>query len=92
MNRHYLHPQDGSKGQPEFAVAEKILVEDRATFRTGIEYIEKLESALSAAAQEAFENEVVDTQMTDNVIGNNCEFSSKEEWIASKIEEWTELK
>lgn len=53
------------------------------------EYIEKLETALSAAAQEAFENEVIDTQMTDNVIGSNCEFSSKEEWIDSKIKDWT---
>ena len=48
-----------------------------------------LEVTLFPDGELQFENEVVDTQMTDNVIGNNCEFSSKEEWIDSKIKDWT---
>lgn len=44
--------------------------------------------ALYKAANELYISQVVDTQMTQLVIGEGLEFSSKKEWIESKVEEW----
>lgn len=44
--------------------------------------------ALYKAAQELYESEVLDTGMYQLLIGEDLEFSSKQEWIDSKVEEW----
>lgn len=46
--------------------------------------------ALYIAAQVAYENEVVDTQMVESMIGKDCDFATKEEWIQARVEEWLE--
>lgn len=45
-------------------------------------------SALRFAAEQAYKNEVVDTGMEPVLIGEDLEFSSKEEWIAERIEDY----
>ena len=48
------------------------------------------ERALRAAAEEAYQSEVVDTAMERLIIGNQ-EFADKEDWIEQKMEEWMDL-
>lgn len=47
-----------------------------------------LKQALKFAADEVYYDEVVRTGMEDIVIGQGCDFVSKEEWILAKIAEW----
>ena len=51
----------------------------------------KWRKALFVAAEEAFESEVVETQMVSIIIGKLNEFSSREDWIDSKVCEWLEV-
>lgn len=44
--------------------------------------------ALKRAASEAFESEVVQTQMLELTIGEGQEFANREEWIQHRIEGW----
>jgi hypothetical protein len=46
------------------------------------------EKALLAAAEEAYQSEVVDTESVEETIGDGGSYSSEDEWIGSKIEEW----
>jgi len=46
--------------------------------------------ALRVAAEHAYKNEVVETDMERHIIGSRCEFESKEDWIEAKEEEWLE--
>ena len=40
------------------------------------------------AAEEAYNNEVIDTEMKDMIIGEGLYFASKEDWIEARIQEW----
>jgi len=44
--------------------------------------------ALRIAAEEAYQNEVIDTGMKEHIIGPGMEYFSKEDWIESKIIGW----
>lgn len=48
--------------------------------------------ALYVAADQAYESEVVQTDMEHIVIGdgNSAEFSSRKEWIEARVTEWLE--
>ena len=46
--------------------------------------------ALYIAANYAYNEEVVLTDMEDITIGDRKDFASKEEWIAARIQEWLE--
>lgn len=46
------------------------------------------EKALKKAAKEAYQEQVVDTDMVHNTIGENNDFATKEDWIEEKMEEW----
>jgi len=47
--------------------------------------------ALQNAAEEAYKNEVIDTEMEQYVIGPpNYEYTDKEDWINQRIGEWYE--
>ena len=52
--------------------------------------IATLERALQIAAEDAYQEEVVDTEMEELVIGNDGEYFSKQEWIDERIEDWLE--
>ena len=47
-------------------------------------------AALFIAAKAAYDNEVVDTQMVDSMIGKDCDFATREEWIEARVTEWLE--
>jgi len=47
-----------------------------------------LELALEFAACEAYQCEVIDTEMEDSLIGCNAEYKSAEEWIRDKVKWW----
>lgn len=44
--------------------------------------------ALYRAAEEAYQDQVIDTEMYDNLIGEGKEFESKEQWIEEKVQMW----
>ena len=46
------------------------------------------EKALRVAAKEMYQNEVVDTDMVHNIIGEGNECASKEDWIEDRMEGW----
>ena len=46
--------------------------------------------ALYIAAEYAFNDEVVVPDMIDSVIGKDCDFETKEEWIQARVDEWLE--
>ena len=46
--------------------------------------------ALALAAEEAYQNEVVDTDTEHMTIGKDQEYASKEEWIETRITGWIE--
>ncbi len=48
-----------------------------------------LRSALCLAAEEAYKSEIIDTNSEDE-IGDGCEWSTKQEWIYSRILGWVE--
>jgi hypothetical protein len=48
----------------------------------------RMRRALQRAAAEAFESEVVDTEMLDLIIGEGKDFSSREEWIENRLDSW----
>lgn len=48
----------------------------------------QLKQALKIAAEEKYYDEVVRTEMEAMVIGQGCDFVSKEEWVLAKILEW----
>lgn len=48
--------------------------------------IAELEAELEIAANEAYNSEVVETDMESIIIGG--EYLSKEDWIASRLEYW----
>lgn len=43
---------------------------------------------IRTAAEEAYKSEVVDTEMTESVIGKNGTYASREDWIEDRIESW----
>jgi len=47
-----------------------------------------LRRALKVAAIEAYQHEVVDTEMDSLIIGNDKEFSSINDWIKDKVDSW----
>jgi len=46
--------------------------------------------ALYIAAEQAYQAEVVKTEMEPLVIGEDYHFANKEEWIAARVQEWLE--
>jgi len=44
--------------------------------------------ALMVAADEAYKNEVVDTEMRDMTIGPGREYASKADWVMQRFEHW----
>ncbi len=46
------------------------------------------EKALKVAAEEMYQNEVVDTDMEHTIIGGENEYTSKEQWIEERMESW----
>ena len=46
--------------------------------------------ALRIAAEEAFKEEIIDTEMYDHIIGENGDYSSAEDWVADRIAGWIE--
>lgn len=46
------------------------------------------ENALRVAAEEAYNEEIIDTLMEDITIGEDNEYVSKEDWIDERIEKW----
>lgn len=45
-------------------------------------------TALRIAAEQAYQNEIVDTQMEQSLIGEDKEYADKEDWIGSRMMEW----
>ena len=45
-------------------------------------------NALLVAATEAYELEVVDTDMERHIIGPDLEYESQEQWIKARMESW----
>ena len=45
-------------------------------------------NALYIAAIEAYENEVVETEMERLIIGEYLEFESREAWISNQVVQW----
>lgn len=48
----------------------------------------KYKKALQIAAEDAYKSDVVDTEMEEIIIGENGDYSSKEEWITDRLEDW----
>jgi hypothetical protein len=48
----------------------------------------KRANALQIAAEQAYRNEILDTEMRDLVIGRGMDWGSKEEWIEDRIQSW----
>ena len=48
----------------------------------------RFKKALKIAATEAYNSEVIDTEMFDLVIGSENEFESKHQWIQDKMDGW----
>ena len=48
----------------------------------------QLVAAIKVAAEEVYQNEIVDTNMEELNIGKGKEFVDKEDWIKTKIENW----
>lgn len=44
--------------------------------------------ALTIAANESYQSEVIDTEMVHCLIGEDNEYQSKEDWIEQRIECW----
>ena len=47
-----------------------------------------LSVALLCAADEAYKNDVLDTEMEEMLVGKDLEFSDKDDWIMQKLQEW----
>lgn len=47
-----------------------------------------VEKALGIAAQEAYHSEVIDTDMEDITIGEDGDYTSREEWIEDRVDSW----
>lgn len=45
---------------------------------------------LREAAEEAWQNEVIDTLNYHNIIGKGKEYADKKDWIETKLAEWEE--
>ena len=52
--------------------------------------MKKYKAALFIAARYAYQDEVVDPHMEDSMIGEDCEFATREEWIQARVAEWLE--
>lgn len=52
------------------------------------EEINLLRRALKVAAIEAYQNEVVDTEMVEHTIGNYKEYLTTKDWLDDRIESW----
>lgn len=53
-----------------------------------VKELTRLRRALRIAAVEAFQSDVVDTEMEHLMIGPELEYSSATDWINDKIDEW----
>lgn len=47
-----------------------------------------LQLALELAAGEAYQDEVIDTEMEDVIIGEDGEFATPEDWTKAKVQQW----
>lgn len=47
-----------------------------------------LQLALEQAAGEAYQDEIIDTEMEDAIIGEDGEFATPEDWVRHKIKRW----
>lgn len=74
-----------ARQESSFSKLEADLVELRT--RTN-ESAKGLYKALIKAAEEAYHNEVQQTEMEDSWIGTGKEFANKEDWMEQRIEEW----
>jgi hypothetical protein len=46
-----------------------------------------LKSVIYHMAETMYQDEIVDTEMEESIIGDGCEYSSKEDWIQDRISE-----
>ena len=52
--------------------------------------IKVLQEALNLASKEAYQHEIIDTEMEEIEIGERCDYSNKEDWLEDKINSWIE--
>jgi len=52
--------------------------------------VERLRGIIHAALEEAYQDEVIDTDMEDSLIGEYKEYADKADWNECRIREWEE--
>jgi len=93
----YLQKLHSELGRQWRSISDRIELLDRqilaeqasATNSKSIsEPVRMLLQALQIAAEEAYQSEVVDTQMEQSIIGELGTHQTKVEWLEERIEEW----
>ena len=52
-------------------------------------HMEQIKSTvIRIAAEEAYQNEVIDTLMEESIIGEGKEYRRKGDWLQSKVDSW----
>lgn len=49
----------------------------------------KAEAALRIAAEDAYKEEVIETDMKDILIGEGKDYANREEWLEDRLESWS---
>ena len=88
-----LHIKSSGTRQVDISQVEAAKFGFRFGFIAGLDHaqakIEVLEAIIKNALNEAYQNEVLDTQMERSLVGMpNGQYADKQDWLDSKVEEW----
>lgn len=75
------------ENEDELGIINQLTPRERSIACIGYEK-DRLQKVLQIAANEVYQNEVVDTLMEHVIIGLNKDYPDKEDWIWCRISEW----